>query len=146
MVARGLRDPLLIISDDAPGLRGDKTRPPPQPQTALCHPPARNVLAKVPVEHQAEVQAAYWAIFNPTGEPPGEKSIAVAPPAGGGLLRHVRPAVPLRRRLLERRPDQPVLLPALPRRAPQADPSLELHRAHIRRDPTASQGHRPAPW
>lgn len=38
----------------------------------------RNILAKVPVEHQGEVKAAYWAIFDPTGEPPGDKSIAVA--------------------------------------------------------------------
>jgi putative transposase len=35
-------------------------------------------LAKVPVEHQPEVKAAYWSIFDPTGEPPGEKSIVVA--------------------------------------------------------------------
>jgi hypothetical protein len=33
------------------------------------------VLAKVPVEHQGEVKAAYWAIFDPTGEPPGERSV-----------------------------------------------------------------------
>lgn len=39
---------------------------------------ARNILAKVSKEHQAEVKAAYWAIFDPTGEPPGERSIAVA--------------------------------------------------------------------
>jgi putative transposase len=39
---------------------------------------ARNILAKVPVIHQAEVKAAYWAIFDPTGEEPGERSIAVA--------------------------------------------------------------------
>jgi hypothetical protein len=39
---------------------------------------ARNILAKIPVEHQPEVKAAYWAIFDPTGEPPGERSIAVA--------------------------------------------------------------------
>ncbi len=32
----------------------------------------------MPVEHQAEVKAAYWAIFDPTGEPPGDKAIAVA--------------------------------------------------------------------
>jgi hypothetical protein len=32
----------------------------------------------VPVEHQPEVKAAYWAIFDPTGEPPGGASIALA--------------------------------------------------------------------
>ena len=32
----------------------------------------------MPVEHQPEVKAAYWSIFDPTGEPPGEGSIAAA--------------------------------------------------------------------
>ena len=64
---------------------------------------------------------------------------------GRRLLRHVHTAVPLRGRLPQRRPDQPVLLPALPRRASQADSALELHRAHLRRDPPKGQGHRPAP-
>ncbi len=39
---------------------------------------ARNLLAKVPVEHQPEVKSAYWSLFDPTGEPPGQASVAVA--------------------------------------------------------------------
>jgi putative transposase len=35
------------------------------------------VLAKVPVEHQAEVKAAYWALFDDTATSPGEEAIAV---------------------------------------------------------------------
>jgi hypothetical protein len=31
---------------------------------------ARNILVKVPVEHQSELKAVYWAILDPTGEPP----------------------------------------------------------------------------
>ena len=38
---------------------------------------ARNVLAKVPAEHQAEVKAAFWAIFDDTGAETGEDAIAV---------------------------------------------------------------------
>jgi hypothetical protein len=34
---------------------------------------------------------------------------------------------------------------ALPRRAPPPHPALQLHRAHLRRDPPPHQGHRPSP-
>jgi len=33
--------------------------------------------AKVPVEHQGEVKAAYWALFDDTGAEPGDRAIAV---------------------------------------------------------------------
>jgi transposase-like protein len=79
MVGRGLRAPLLVVSDGAPGLIAavelvfaNSLR-----QRCSIH-RARNILAKVPVEHQGEVKAAYWALFDPTGEAPGERSVAVA--------------------------------------------------------------------
>ena len=78
LVARGLRPPLLVISDGAPGLIaavelvfGDSLR-----QRCLIH-RARNVLAKVPAEHHAEVKTAYWALFDDTGAEPGEQAIAI---------------------------------------------------------------------
>jgi putative transposase len=79
MVVRGLRPPLLIISDGAPGLIAavELVFPHSLRQRCAIH-RARNVLAKVPVEHQAEVKAAYWALFDPTGEPAGQASITVA--------------------------------------------------------------------
>ena len=79
MVARGLRAPLLVVSDGAPGLIGavELVFPASLRQRCAIH-RCRNLLAKVPVEHHAEVKAAYWAIFDPTGESPGEQSIAVA--------------------------------------------------------------------
>ena len=79
MVTRGLRPPLLVISDGAPGLIGavELVFPNSLRQRCAIH-RARNILAKVPVEHQGEVKSAYWAIFDPTGEPPGERSIALA--------------------------------------------------------------------
>jgi len=79
MVARGLWAPLLVVSDGAPGLIAavELVFPHSLRQRCTIH-RARNIVAKVPVAQQAEVKAAYWAIFDPTGEPPGERSIKVA--------------------------------------------------------------------
>ncbi len=78
MVARGLRAPLLVISDGAPGLIGavELVFAASLRQRCLIH-RARNILAKVPVEHQAEVKKAFWALFDDTGTEPGEAAIAV---------------------------------------------------------------------
>ncbi|MFN2506031.1 MAG: IS256 family transposase [Acidimicrobiales bacterium] len=78
MVDRGLRPPLLVISDGAPGLISavELVFPHSLRQRCLIH-RARNVLAKVPVEHQAEVKKAFWALFDDTGAEPGDGAIAV---------------------------------------------------------------------
>jgi len=78
LVGRGLRAPLLVISDGAPGLIAgvELVFPHSLRQRCVIH-RARNVLAKVPVEHQAEVKKAYWVLFDDTGEAPGDDSIAV---------------------------------------------------------------------
>jgi transposase-like protein len=63
LTGRGLRPPLLVISDGAR-------------QRCLIH-RARNLLAKVPTGAQAEVRAAYWEIFD-TEEldtPPGSELV-----------------------------------------------------------------------
>jgi putative transposase len=62
---RGLRSPLLIISDGAAGLINavDQIYPRSLRQRCLIH-IARNILAKIPAHRQAEVKAAYWAIFD----------------------------------------------------------------------------------
>ncbi len=79
MVGRGLRPPLLVVSDGAPGLIAavELVFPHSLRQRCAIH-RARNLLAKVPVEHQPEVKSAYWSLFDPTGEPPGQASVAVA--------------------------------------------------------------------
>lgn len=61
---RGLRCPLLVISDGASGLIGavERTMGAALRQRCLIH-RARNVLAKVPTNAQDEVKADYWAIF-----------------------------------------------------------------------------------
>jgi putative transposase len=62
---RGLRDPLLIISDGAAGLINaiETTFPRSLRQKCLIH-RCRNVLAKVSAEAHDEVRDAYWAIFD----------------------------------------------------------------------------------
>lgn len=69
---RGLRAPLLVISDGAPGLIGavERTMGAALRQRCLIH-VARNILAKVPKNAQAEVKTDYWAIFElPEGVEP----------------------------------------------------------------------------
>jgi putative transposase len=75
---RGLRDPLLVISDGAPGLigavelvLGDSLR-----QRCLIH-RARNILAKVPAHALATIKAEYWAILD-LGDDVGPGDAAVA--------------------------------------------------------------------
>lgn len=67
LVRRKLRAPLLVISDAAPGLlvACEQIFPRSLRQKCLIH-RARNILAKVPAEHQAEIKAAYWQIFDLT--------------------------------------------------------------------------------
>jgi putative transposase len=62
---RGLRGPLLVISDGAPGLIGavELVLPDSLRQRCLIH-RARNLLAKVPAHAQATIKAEYWAIFD----------------------------------------------------------------------------------
>jgi putative transposase len=62
---RGLACPLLVISDGAKGLVGaiETTMGAALRQRCLIH-RARNVLAKVSKNSQAEVKADYWAIFD----------------------------------------------------------------------------------
>jgi putative transposase len=61
---RGLRPPLLVISDGAGGLinAAETVLVRSLRQRCLIH-RARNVLAKVPTSAQAELKAAYWQIF-----------------------------------------------------------------------------------
>ena len=79
LVARGLRPPLLTITDGAPGLIGaveqvfaDGLR-----QRCLIH-RARNLLAKVSAGDQDEVKADYWRIFNDINAAAGAAAVAEA--------------------------------------------------------------------
>jgi putative transposase len=80
LAARGLRPPLLVISDGAPGLLAaiELHLPTSLRQRCTIH-RARNLLAKVSIADQAEVKADYWAIFDLCdGVEPGEMAVAIA--------------------------------------------------------------------
>src|SRR5207253_1922359 len=61
LAGRGLRPPLLVISDGAAGLISaiESSLPRSLRQKCLIH-RARNVLAKVPATAQDEIRVAYW--------------------------------------------------------------------------------------
>ena len=79
LTTRGLRDPLLVISDGGQGLIGaaevvfDRSLR----QRCLIH-RARNILAKVPVHAQARIKKEYWEIFDDIDTEPGPAAQAVA--------------------------------------------------------------------
>ena len=79
LTSRGLRAPLLGISDGAAGLTGafDRAFPNSLRQRCLIH-RARNVLAKVSAHDQAQVKADFWAIFDVGDAQPGDHAVSVA--------------------------------------------------------------------
>jgi putative transposase len=79
LVGRGLRAPLLVITDGAPGLIGavELVFTHSLRQRCLVH-RCRNLLARVPKHAQAEVKAAFWAIFDDIDAEPGEAAVAQA--------------------------------------------------------------------
>ena len=149
--SRGLRPPLLVISDGAAGLisAAESVLARSLRQKCLIH-RARNVLAKVPAAAQEEIRDAYWAIFDTddltaAGTGPGHELVTAVQARIDAFAETYGKLYPAGRQLPAHRPGAAHQLPALPRRAPQADPALQLHRAHLRRDPPPGQGHRPAP-
>jgi putative transposase len=80
--SRGLRPPLLVISDGAAGLINatETALPRSLRQRCLIH-RCRNYLAKLPAEVQTEMRDAYWAIFDTekltaAGMTPGPELVA----------------------------------------------------------------------
>ena len=79
LLQRGLRPPLLVISDGGAGLInaielvfGQSLR-----QRCLIH-RARNILAKVPDHAQAQVKAEFWSIWDGIEAAPGDAAVAEA--------------------------------------------------------------------
>jgi len=79
MLARGLRPPLLVITDGGPGLIAavEVVLSGALRQRCLIH-RARNLLAKVPRHAQGKVKAEYWAIFDDIEASPGDRAVAEA--------------------------------------------------------------------
>lgn len=140
MVERGLRAPVLVISDGGAGLIAgvELVFPSSARQRCLIH-RARNLLARVPKHAQAQVKTEFWADLGRRRRRGGGDT------AGQGVQRHVVHALPDRGRDPQRRLRAPGHLPALPQGALASDPPLQLHRADFRRDPPEGQGDRPAP-
>ena len=76
LVERGLRSPVLVISDGAPSLIGaaEQVFPASLRQRCLIH-RARNLLAKVSKADQAEVKQTFWQIFDDIDQPPGQAAV-----------------------------------------------------------------------
>jgi transposase-like protein len=79
LLGRGLRPPLLVVSDGGPGLLAalelvlaESLR-----QRCLIH-RARNILAKVPKHAQAQVKAEFWRIWDDIDAAPGTAAVAEA--------------------------------------------------------------------
>lgn len=98
--ARGLRIPLLVITDGAPGLCSAVALAFPRwlRQRCLIH-RARNLLAKVPKHAQAEVKAAFWRVLDDITADPGDAAVAeraiartTAPAATSTATRQQSPA------------------------------------------------------
>ena len=93
---RGLRCPLLVVSDGAPGLIGavERTMGAALRQRCLIH-RARNILAKVPKNAQDDVKADYWAIFDvPDSVEPGPDAVAHVQARIDAFARRWRDAYP----------------------------------------------------
>jgi putative transposase len=75
--ARGLRAPLLVVSDGAPGLISaiELHFPHSLRQRCVIH-RLRNAVAKVAVGDQETFKSDYWELFDGIEEPPGDKAVA----------------------------------------------------------------------
>jgi transposase-like protein len=94
---RGLRCPLLIVSDGAPGLITaiEQTYPKALRQRCLIH-RCRNVLSKIPAGMQAEVKDAYWALFDTEDldTQPGPKLVEIIDASIKAMAAKYGPAYP----------------------------------------------------
>ena len=79
LVARGLRPPLLVVSDGGPGLISalERVFPASARQRCLVH-RARNAVAKVSAGDADEFKADFWALFDDVDAEPGDAAIAQA--------------------------------------------------------------------
>jgi len=109
LVRRGLGDPLLVISDGAPGLIAAVAVSFPRSlrQRCLVH-RARNLMAKVSAHDVAEVKAAFWQLFDEVEATPGEAALGAVKARIGAFCLRYRTRYPEAVRCLEE--DQQALL------------------------------------
>ncbi len=144
---RGLASPLLVISDGAPGLIAaiEQAYPKALRQRCLIH-RARNILAKIPAGMQAEVKDAYWKIFGTEDlkTPPGPPLVELIDARISEMAARYAPTYPSAMKALTTDKEGLTAYLRFPAEHHHRDPALQLHRAHLRRDPPPHQGHRPA--
>lgn len=102
MKKRGLRAPLLGISDGAGGLINgfEQVFTRSARQRCLIH-RARNIVAKVPKHVQEEIKAAFWSIFDDIDAPAGEAAVAEARRRADGFRRRYAKTYPAAVRCLD---------------------------------------------
>jgi len=95
LVDRGLRAPLLVCTDGAPGLIGavEVVFATSLRQRCLIH-RCRNLLAKVPTHAQDQVKQAFWQIFDDITADPGEQAVAQARQRAETFARRYRDRYP----------------------------------------------------
>jgi putative transposase len=95
LTGRGLRSPVLVVTDGAPGLLGavEQTFPAALRQRCAIH-RVRNLLAKVPTGVQAEVKAAYWQIFDDIHQPAGQAAVDEAARRAQAFAARYAPSYP----------------------------------------------------
>jgi transposase-like protein len=92
-----------------------------------CH-RARNVLAKVPKNAQADVKADYWAIFDvPEAVEPGPDAVAFVQARIDAFVRRWRDSYPAAVRCLLADRDSLTVYLRFPPRAPGQAAALQLH-------------------
>ena len=146
-VTAAWRPQLLIVSDGAAGPIGaiEQVYPKALRQRCVIH-RCRNLLAKIPAGMQAEVNDAYWKIFDTEDlkTPPGPKLVEIIDARIGDLAAKYQGIYPAAAKVLL---TDRVGLTACLRFPPNTTmhPALRLRRAHLWRDPPTGQGHRQAP-
>ena len=100
--SRGLKVPLLTITDGAAGLitAVETSLEGSLRQRCLIH-RVRNVVAKVPTEHQAQVKAEFWACFDNIDTEPGQPAVDEAQRRITGFADRHRQAFPAAVRSIE---------------------------------------------
>ncbi|MFZ0119451.1 MAG: transposase [Pseudonocardiaceae bacterium] len=144
--ARGLSCPLLVISDGAPGLISavEQTIPAALRQRCLIH-RARNILAKIPTNAQAEIKADYWSMFE-VGDTleAGLDAVAHVQTKIDDFARRWRDSYPAAVRILLTDRESLTHYLRTPREHWSRVRHWKLHRTHLRGDPPPGQSHRPA--
>ena len=145
--ARGLRAPLLVVSDGAPGLLAAVELVfAAQPAPALSDPPGAKRAGQGARRAPGRGQGRFLERSSTTStHRPGERAIAVARGRADEFAKTYAKRFPAAVECLMTNFESLTTYLRFPAGHRVAYPALQLHRAHLRRDPPAGQGHRAPP-